>query len=223
MSVATTITLAVPAPFAIDPARLVAWLVSKGYSASFTGGGDLWAYYRRGSRFVAIPLDSGYADYPRCVRDAVRDAAEAEGIEPPALAALLAPPAPGPALQWEHASSAMRADALAAIEDTARVFRIGAAHQREKGDAERALAAEGRALGLEAAAAWLRGGRAAGPTVSRVAVEALRGRLAKLESHPGNRDPRKAPFREALRIALAGLNEEVLAAPTPKEPGHADD
>ena len=155
-----TITLAVPTPFAVDPARLVAWLTDKGYSADPAKDSGLWLHYARDGRAVAVPLRPEYSDYPRCLRDAVRDAALAEGLDPAALAVLLAPPVEGPALQWAHMAEPAKARILALLDGPATEHRCFATLARSLGDADKALHHEGRALEYEAAAAVLReGGR----------------------------------------------------------------
>ena len=152
-----TITLAIPTHFAIDPARLVAWLREKGYTNDTADDSSLWANYTRDDRTVSVPLHSEYSDYARCLCSAVIGAARREGLEPAALAALLAPPVEGPALQWQHASAGTRAPVLALLDRESRFERSDATRCRNNCEPELALAAEGRALGLEAAAAWLRG------------------------------------------------------------------
>lgn len=62
---------------------------------------------------------------------------------------------PSPALQWEHMSTSARASTLDAIAALAHASRVDAATWRAVGNVESALAAEGRALGLEAAVAVL--------------------------------------------------------------------
>lgn len=69
------------------------------------------------------------------------------------------PRSEGPALQWAHASAAVRAPVLALLDGPAADQRRLAAALRGGGYAEAALEAEGRAMGLEAAAAVLRGSR----------------------------------------------------------------
>lgn len=145
-----TITLAVPTPFAIDPARLVAWLGERGWIECDEPG----YLSKRGQDPIWIPLDAGTAD----LREAIKNAADAEGLRPCKLAALLAPPVEGPALQWAHASPAVRAPVLALLDREAVEQRRAATQRRSAGYAEWALEAEGRALGLEAAAAVLSGG-----------------------------------------------------------------
>jgi hypothetical protein len=145
-----TITLAVPTPFAIDPARLVAWLGSHGWIECAEPG----YLSKRGQDPIWIPLDAGQTD----LREAIVCAADAEGLRPCALAALLAPPVEGPALQWAHASTAVREDTIATILDAAKSKRADASEEREGGQIKVALAFEAQAMGLEAAAAVLRGG-----------------------------------------------------------------
>lgn len=157
MSDTTTITLAVPTPFAVDPARLVAWLLSHDWIDADTGH-PTWHTYEKGDRAVSLPRESRFADYARVLGYAVGDVADIEQMEPAALAALLAPPVEGPALQWAHASADTRAPVLALLDREARWERSDATRCRNNDEPELALAAEGRALGLEAAAAVLRGG-----------------------------------------------------------------
>lgn len=112
-------------------------------------------FWRYDGELLRLPTrDNG--DPSATLSEAVATVARIENRHPLDVLADLLPPTPGPALQWAHMSEAARAAALAYIDDTAHVFRTGAAHQRTQGDAERALVAEGRAMGLEAAAAALR-------------------------------------------------------------------
>jgi len=147
----TTITLAVPTPFAIDPARLVAWLGERGYTLCSSHDPDFRTYQRRGS-LISI------ADDGSTIGRVVEIMAREEGMAPAALAALLAPPVEGPALQWAHASTAVREDTIATILDAAKSKRADASEEREGGQIKVALAFEAQAMGLEAAAAVLRGG-----------------------------------------------------------------
>jgi hypothetical protein len=77
-----------------------------------------------------------------------------------ALAALIAPPTDGPALQWAHANADTRAPVLALLDEHARGERSAATLARMSDDIESAQAHKNRALELEAAAAVLRGDRA---------------------------------------------------------------
>ena len=163
-----TITLAVPTPFAVDTARLVAWLEGRGYSECT----ESWCSPRRltfakprpaepGRRYVIeLPRDGvgSPMDHRDYLLDAIADAAEIEGLTPAALAALLAPPVEGPALQWAMMSERARSEVIARIADLAATDRKSVAILRADGCADQALEAEGDALGLEAAAAVLRGG-----------------------------------------------------------------
>jgi len=146
----TTITLAVPTPFAVDPARLVAWLAARGWTECAEPG----YLSKRGEDPIWLPLDVGTAD----IREAVERAANAEGLRPCKLAALIAPPVEGPALQWAHMAAAAQASTVADIDGYAQSLRGSVERYRKEGDHAAALACEGRALGLEAAAAVLRGG-----------------------------------------------------------------
>ena len=69
-----------------------------------------------------------------------------------------APTSDGPALQWAHASADTRAPVLALLDSEARWERSDAARCRNNDEPELALAADGRAMAHEAAAAVLRGG-----------------------------------------------------------------
>ena len=147
---AVAITLPVPTSFAVEPARLVAWLEGRGWIPCDEPG----YLSKRGEDPIWIPLDACEA----VLCEAVKRAASAEGLRPCALAALLAPPVEGPALQWAHARADTRADAIGAILDVACQHRRQAEQLRDlDSEEERALEAEGRAMGLEAAAAVLRG------------------------------------------------------------------
>lgn len=160
MTTTTTITLAVPTPFAVEPARLVAWLAGRGYSTDESKGAGLWSLYTRGEHSVPVPLRPEYSDYPRCIRDAVVAAARCEEMAPAALAALLAPPVEGPALQWAHMAAPAQARILALLDGPAKEHRDNAAWARAKGIgfAETAMREDGLAMEYEAAAAVLRGG-----------------------------------------------------------------
>lgn len=168
------ITLAVPTPFAVDPARLVAWLEGRGYRTDPSDDSSLWANYTRDDRTVSIPLHQDYSDYSRCLCSAVIGAARREGLEPAALAALLAPPVEGPALQWAMMSERARSEVIARIADLAATDRKSVAILRADGCADQALEAEGDALGLEAAAAVLRSPAAPPPDLSALRGELLR-------------------------------------------------
>ena len=74
------------------------------------------------------------------------------------IAAQLSTPPEGPALQWAHASADTRAPVLALLDREARWERSDATRCRNNDEPELALAAEGRAMAHEAAAAVLRGG-----------------------------------------------------------------
>jgi len=174
IAASVTITLAVPTPFAVDTARLVAWLGARGYRTDESKGAGLWSLYTRGERSVSVPLRPEYSDYPRCIRDAVVVAARCEEIEPAALAALIAPPVEGPALQWAMMSERARAEVIARIADLASTDRQSVAILRADGCADQALEAEGDALGLEAAAAVLRSPAAPPPDLSALRGELLR-------------------------------------------------
>ncbi len=83
--------------------------------------------------------------------------------------------------------------------------------------------AEGRADGLREALTIV---RAAGPTVSRAAVVAVAARLARVASVLESDD--RGAQREARRVLRKVIDDmkamiDASAAPTPKEPGHADD
>lgn len=144
----TTITLPVPTSFAVDPARLVAWLEGRGWIPCDEPG----YLSKRGEDPIWIPLDACEA----VLCEAVKRAASAEGLRPCALAALLAHTADGPAPQWAHARADTRAPVLALLDSEAENHRDWAKEERAAGRTENALHEDGRALGLEAAAAVLR-------------------------------------------------------------------
>lgn len=151
---AITITIPVPTAYTVDQARLVAWLGSHGW-VPYRDNYEGWYVFDKGKHVAAF---SG-RDEPRLIqylREAVMVAAEAEGIEPHALAAQLGPE--GPALQWAHMSDSARARPLAALDGAARAQRQCAIVARTFDDPEAALSHEGQALEHEAAAAVLRGG-----------------------------------------------------------------
>ncbi len=154
-----TITLPVPTPFAIDPARLTAWLAGQGWSPCERLSSDRWIVYERRSSAVRIPRNPQTGSWNLDMSDSVTSIAAEHHMAPHTLAALIGPPAPGPALQWAHMADTARAPVLALLDGRAAEHRAGAVIARLRGDGESALAHEGRAMGLEAAAAVLRGAR----------------------------------------------------------------
>ena len=159
---AVTITLPVPpVAFAVEPARLVAWLVGRGYAlAPSRHDKPTWLTYMNQERRVLVlpnPSEWEAGEYTVALAESVGEAAEIAGIEARDLAAQLGPTVEGPALQWEHMSPTARAATTAAIAALAHASRVDAATWRAVGNVESALAAEGRAMGLEAAVAALGG------------------------------------------------------------------
>jgi len=151
------ITITLPGPpvaYAVEPARLVAWLVGRGWTLDPAFRDEDGVYYTRSVNTVWLPDVSVDADYPRVLARAIQTFANLDAIEPHALAAQLGPE--GPALQWAHASADTRAPVLATLDGNARRERAVAVERRADGHSIAALAAEGRALAFEAAAAVLR-------------------------------------------------------------------
>lgn len=115
----TTITLPVPTTYPVDPARLVAWLVERGYverlnsprpSATYSRTFEKAAAGHR-LRIVEVPRCPAHEDADRFalrLHRAVERTAEAEGLAAHELAALLAPPPPRAAVAY-----VFRADGLA--------------------------------------------------------------------------------------------------------------
>ncbi len=159
MSDAATITLpGPPVAYAVEPARLVAWLGSHGWEHDPIFGDASGQWYTRGCHTVWLPTCDVGPSYPRDLARSVQTFANLERVEPATLAALLTAPAAGPALQWAHASADTRAPVLALLDREARWERSDATRCRNNDEPELALAAEGRAMAHEAAAAVLRGG-----------------------------------------------------------------
>lgn len=157
---AVTITLpGPPVAYAVEPARLVAWLVGRGWALDPAFRDEDGVYYTRGVNTVWLPDVSADADYPRVLARAIQTFANLDAIEPAAIAALLAAPPEGPALQWAHASADTRAPVLALLDSEAADSRHNAAVARAEGKTAEALAEEGRAMAHEAAAAVLRASR----------------------------------------------------------------
>lgn len=153
---AVTITLpGPPVAYAVEPARLVAWLVGLGWRECASRDPGFCSFEQDGE-IVSLEIEPWDPDYARAV---IVTWAHRACLTPHALAALLATPPDGPAFQWAHMSDAARTAALDDIEGMATILREGAGRQRTFGRTEAALAAEGRAMGLEAAAAVLRGGQ----------------------------------------------------------------
>ena len=159
-------TIALPGPpvaYAVEPARLVAWLVGRGYALAPSRPDEpTWlAYMNQERRVLALPNPSEWEadEYAIALAESVGEAAEIAGIGARDLAALLSTPAEGPALQWAHASADTRATVLALLDATARDERGAATLARMADDIESAQAHDGRAMAHEAAAAVLRGGQ----------------------------------------------------------------
>jgi hypothetical protein len=154
-----TITIAVPTPFAVDPARLVAWLEGRGWiECAPSSTNSCYREFAKDDDRVIVPRHPEWCDYAREMAESIKELAIHAGMAPHALAALLAPPVEGPALQWAMMSERARAEVIARIADLASTDRKSVAILRADGCADQALEAEGDALGLEAAAAVLRGG-----------------------------------------------------------------
>ena len=156
-----TITLAVPTPFAVDPARLVAWLAAHHWTV--VHGDEHCKMWMRTapsgmSGHICLFNDLSHPHWREGMASTVTIVARTEGLEPHDLAALIAPPVEGPALQWAMMSERARSEVIARIADLAATDRKSVAILRADGCADQALEAEGDALGLEAAAAVLRGG-----------------------------------------------------------------
>jgi hypothetical protein len=152
------VTITLPGPpvaYAVEPARLVAWLLSHRWRECASHDPGFRSFEREGAirSLWAGEWTPAYAEL------IVGGLATAEGIESHTLAALLSTPAEGPALQWAHASADTRAPVLALLDAHARDERAAATLARMADDIESAQAHEGRAMGLEAAAAVLRGGQ----------------------------------------------------------------
>ena len=155
MSDAVTITLpGPPVAYAVEPARLVAWLLSRRWRECASHDPGFRSFEREGAitSLRTGPWSPGYA------LSLVGRHADDADIEARDLAALLAPPPEGPALQWAHASADTRAPVLALLDSEAADSRHNAAVARAEGKTAEALAEEGRAMAHEAAAAVLRGG-----------------------------------------------------------------
>lgn len=160
----TPIHITLPGPpvtYAVEPARLVAWLVGRGYALTTSHPNEpAWLAYQNEHRTgVLLPNPSEWeaGEYAVALAESVGEAAETAGMAARDLAAQLGPE--GPALQWAHANADTRAPVLALLDGHARSERRVAAGWRADGQPTAALAAEGRAMGLEAAAAVLRGGQ----------------------------------------------------------------
>ena len=157
------VTITLPGPpvaYAVEPARLVAWLVGRGYALTTRRPDEpTWLVYQNQERrFVLLPNPSEWeaGEYAVALAESVGEAAETAGMAARDLAAQLGPE--GPALQWAHASADTRRQAIDDIAGFAVSLRGSAERSRSHGRPADALAHEGRAMGLEAAAAVLRGG-----------------------------------------------------------------
>ena len=158
MSDTTTITLpGPPVAYAVEPARLVAWLVGRGWTLDPAFRDEDGVYYTRSVNTVWLPDVSADADYPRVLARAIQTFANLDAIEPHALAAQLGPE--GPALQWAHASAPSRARPIALLDKEALELRADAQSERDDGRTIEALRFEGEAMEMEAAAAVLRASR----------------------------------------------------------------
>ena len=145
MSTTTTITLpGPPVAYAVEPARLVAWLLSRRWRECASHDPGFRSFEREGAirSLWAGEWTPAYAEL------IVGGLATAEGIEPHALAALLATPTDGPALQWARLPSAVRADALTWLAREASDAAVISARLRSAGEVERANKGEQRANAL---------------------------------------------------------------------------
>ncbi len=158
MSASDAVAITLPGPpvaYAVEPARLVVWLLSRRWIECASHDPGFRSFERDGAirSLWAGEWTPAYAEL------IVGGLATAEGIESHTLAAQLGPTAEGPALQWAHASADTQASALADIDALAQQYRRAAERSRSHGRTADALSREGRAMGLEAAAAVLRGGQ----------------------------------------------------------------
>lgn len=144
----------------LDPSALPRYLLARGWSAGPIDEGDrVWVTYERGDGILIVPNPSEWPaeEIAWAIAENIEEIATIEQRHPLDVLADLLPSTDGPALQWEHMSTTARASTLDAIAALARVSRVDAATWRAVGNTESALAAEGRAMGLEAAVAVLRG------------------------------------------------------------------
>ena len=106
MTTTTTITLAVPTPFAVDPARLVAWLAAHHWTV--VHGDEHCKMWMRTapsgmSGHICLFNDLSHPHWREGMASTVTIVARTEGLEPHDLAALLASPRAALAWIWpEH-------------------------------------------------------------------------------------------------------------------------
>ena len=156
---ATQVTITLPGravTATLAPSALPRYLLARGWSEFVLARQRGIRVFSKGQQGVAV-ADASHEDAFDRNAAAIVHIAALEDRRPLDVLADLLPSTDGPALQWEHMSTTARVSTLDAIATLARVSRVDAAARRAVGNTESALAADGRAMGMEAAAAMLRG------------------------------------------------------------------
>ena len=152
------VTITLPGPpvaYAVEPAAVVAHLFTRGWREQ-PEAHPAFRLFASGRHMIAVPIAGG--DMADRMTGMLYQLADLEERPATVIAAELSKREEGPALQWAHASADTRAPVLALLDREARWERSDATRCRNNDEPELALAAEGRAMAHEAAAAVLRGG-----------------------------------------------------------------